>query len=143
MDNELQQFAAALEASRNEYLKQQSTPPGHTKSAPSLLSSVTRTRRPAPAAPPAISDHRAPEAPAIGKASAKLKQRKAKDVWKPKGKVVHRVTLRVRKKEIAVDEFYTHDSFKLSKLDAEKDAKDAANRAGFPVIAFIEEWETF
>lgn len=135
MNNDLEQFAAALEASRNEYLKEIAPSPEHNKNAAQGLRNLPRKHH----------SHGSiqREASKVNSRSTLPKKAKAKEVWKPKGKVVHRITLRVQKKHIAAYEFYTHDSYKLSKLDSEKDAKDAANNAGYPIIVFVEKWESF
>lgn len=69
------------------------------------------------------------------------KHKEKKKVWTPKTKPNHRITLSVRKKEIAHNEKFVFESTKLSKLEAELEARKAANSAGFPIIAYVEEWE--
>jgi hypothetical protein len=63
--------------------------------------------------------------------------------WEPsEGITQHIITLRVQKKQIAPPELFTFLSPKLSRLVAENDARKAAKAAGYPVISFIEKWET-
>ena len=73
----------------------------------------------------------------------KIKPARSKKPWKPsEGEVKHIITLLVRKKKIAADEFFTYHSTKLSRLDARYEAEKAARDAGYPEIAYIQDWKT-
>ena len=59
--------------------------------------------------------------------------------YAPTGKL--KVTLRVRKKRITKDEFFTLTVNTISKLHAVIEAKKAAREAGWPIIAFVQDVE--
>ena len=50
------------------------------------------------------------------------------------------VILRVRKKQLAPDESFTHHSTSGSRLLAEIEARKAARAAGWPIIAYVIDW---
>lgn len=50
------------------------------------------------------------------------------------------VILRVRKKQLAPDESFTHHSTSGSQLLAEIEARKAASAAGWPIIAYVIDW---
>lgn len=61
-----------------------------------------------------------------------------KKAWKPKPKPLHRITLGVRKKALAHEQPYVHESFCVAQLDAELEAKKAAEEAGWHVAWVLD-----
>lgn len=57
--------------------------------------------------------------------------------YAPTGKL--KVTLKVRKKQLAIDEFFDHTVDTLSELHAEVEARKAARAAGWPIIAYVQD----
>lgn len=57
--------------------------------------------------------------------------------YAPTGKL--KVTLKVRKKQLAADEFFSHTVDTISELQAELEAKKAARAAGWPIIAYVQD----
>ena len=57
--------------------------------------------------------------------------------YAPEGKL--KVTLKVRKKQLAPDEFFEHTEDTLSELQAEIEAKKAARAAGWPIVAYVQD----
>ncbi|MGP9796958.1 hypothetical protein ACT3UJ_06335 [Halomonas sp. 86] len=66
-----------------------------------------------------------------------------KKPWRSKPKPNHKVTLCVRKKQLAADEKFVHESLKVSKLEAEIEARKAALDAGWPIVTYIIDWESY
>lgn len=66
-----------------------------------------------------------------------------KKPWRSKPKPNHKVTLRVRKKQLSADDEFVHESFKVSKLEAEIEARKAAHDAGWPIVAYIIDLESY
>lgn len=119
---ELDAFAAAFAAERDEYLSKHERKPSPTKSGytpPELPRKKPTTSADAPK----------PE----GRPSVKRK----KKATPPKEKGVYRVHLRVREKRIAVDNVFTYVSNKISRLEAELDARKAAKDAGWNIVSIL------
>jgi hypothetical protein len=54
---------------------------------------------------------------------------------------VHIVKLGVRRKPIAINEIFTFESPKISRLEARMDAEKAAREAGYPIVGYLHSIE--
>lgn len=118
-----QEIAQNLEAERDRYLAASSK----SNSSKSVLPIKKPRRKPT-----------IPSADPNERTSAKPVKKKP---WKPTPKPEHRITLRVRRKQLAEDEEFMHESFAISKLEAENEARKAAEAAGYPIHTFIINWD--
>lgn len=69
-------------------------------------------------------------------APASNSERKVRAAHRPNS-TVHIVKLGVRRKHIALNEIYTFESSKISRLEARLDAEKAAREAGYPIVGYL------
>lgn len=118
---ELEAFAAAFAAERDEYLSKHERKP-----------SPTKRRNASPELP-----HKKPTSADAPKSEGRTSVKRKKKATPPKEKGVYRVHLRVREKRIAVDNVFTYVSNKISRLEAELDARKAAKDAGWNIVSIL------
>lgn len=118
MDNtDIEDFASAFAAERDKFMNGQSSVDGK-----SLVSKNTGL---------------AQEGNEKTKHARRGSIKKAKKKYIPKEKGQFRVFLRVRKKQFGMSEEYEYVSTKLSRLEAEIDARKSAKAAGWPHVSIV------
>ena len=133
--SDLEDFENAMRSSLEAFVAKKDSSDKQKKSS-KPLQSLPRVARSSKKPSPAGSQITDSPAPKTGQT------KKSGKPWSPTEQACHQIKLRVRRKQLAADEFFDFRSSKLSRVEAEIDARNAAHEAGYPIIAFVEEWQT-